>query len=47
MKKIFLIIGILSVLSSTSQSSEWNVVANELIGYNFYVDKIFLGENFQ
>ena len=46
MKKIFLIIGLLSVLSSTSQASEWNVVASELIGYNFYIDKAFLGENF-
>ena len=46
MRKISLIIGILSVLASTSQASEWNVVANELIGYNFYVDKAFLGENF-
>ena len=46
MKKIFLIIGLLSVLSSTSQASEWNMVTNELIGYNFYIDKAFLGENF-
>ena len=46
MKKIFLIIGLLSILASTSQASEWNVVASELIGYNFYVDKAFLGENF-
>jgi len=46
MKKIFLIIGMLSVLASTSQASEWNVVASELIGYNFYIDKAFLGENF-
>ena len=46
MKKIFLIIGLLSVLANTSQASEWNMVANELIGYNFYIDKAFLGENF-
>ena len=46
MKKLFLIIGMLSVLASTSQASGWNVVANELIGYNFYIDKAFLGENF-
>jgi len=46
MKKIFLIIGMLSVLASTSQASEWNIVASELIGYNFYIDKAFLGENF-
>ena len=39
MKKIFFIIGLLSILASTSKASEWNVVANELIGYNFYVDK--------
>ena len=46
MKKIFLIIGLLSILASTSQASEWNIVASELIGYNFYIDKAFLGENF-
>ena len=46
MKKLFLIIGLLSVLANTSQASEWNMVANELIGYNFYIDKAFLGENF-
>ena len=46
MKKIFLIIGMLSVLASASQASEWNVVASELIGYNFYIDKAFSGENF-
>ena len=46
MKKIFLIIGMLSILSSISQASEWNIVASELIGYNFYIDKTFLGENF-
>ena len=46
MKKLFLIIGMLSVLASPSQASEWNVVASELIGYNFYIDKAFLGENF-
>ena len=46
MKKLFLIIGLLSVLASTSQASEWNIVASELIGYNFYIDKAFLGENF-
>ena len=46
MKKLFLIIGLLSILASTSQASEWNIVASELIGYNFYIDKAFLGENF-
>ena len=46
MKKLFLIIGMLSVLASTSQASEWNIVASELIGYNFYIDKAFLVENF-
>ena len=46
MKKLFLIIGILSIIASTSQASEWNIVASELIGYNFYIDKAFLGENF-
>jgi len=46
MKKIFLIIGMLSVLASISQASEWNIITNELTGYNFYIDKAFLGENF-
>ena len=46
MKKIFLIIGMFLILASTSQASEWNVVSSELIGYNFYIDKAFLGKNF-
>ena len=46
MKKLFLFFGMLSVLVSTLQASEWNIVAYELIGYNFYIDKAFLGENF-
>ena len=46
MKKIILIIGMLSVLARPSQASEWNVIANGLIGYNFYIDKALLGENF-
>ena len=46
MKKLFLILGMLSVLASTSQANEWNIVTSELVGYNFYIDKAFLGENF-
>ena len=46
MKKMFLIIGMLAILTSVSQASEWNIVSSELIGYNFYIDKAFLGENF-
>ena len=46
MKKVFLIIGIISVLTSTSQSSEWNIISSELTGYNFYTNKIIKGENF-
>jgi len=48
MKKIFLIIGIVSVLASNSQASEWNIVTSDLIGYNFYtdIDRVFLGKNF-
>lgn len=46
MKKLFLIIGMLSVQVNTAQASEWNIVANELIGYNFYIDKVILEENF-
>ncbi len=46
MKKMFLIIGMLAILTSESQASEWNVVSSELIGYNFYIDKAFLGKNF-
>ena len=48
MKKIFLIIGIVSVLTSSSHSGEWNIIATDLTGYNFYtnIDRIFLGKNF-
>ena len=45
MKKIFLIIGILSILSASSHASGWTVT-DEVLFYNFYVDKVFLGENF-
>jgi ABC-type uncharacterized transport system YnjBCD substrate-binding protein len=46
MKKIFLIIGIVSVLTSASQASEWKIISNELTGYNFYTNKIIKGGNF-
>ncbi len=46
MKKVFLIIGIISVLTSTSQSREWNIISSELTGYNFYTNKIIKGGNF-
>ena len=46
MKKAFLIIGIISVLTSATQSSEWNIISSELNGYNFYTNKIIKGGNF-
>ena len=46
MKKIFLIIGMFLILVSTSQASEWSAINNDTFGYNFYVDRVFLGENF-
>ena len=46
MKKVFLIIGIISVLTSASQASEWNIIASDLTGYNFYTNKIIKGGNF-
>ncbi len=46
MKKVFLIIGIISVLTSATQASEWNIIASELTGYNFYTNKIIKGGNF-
>ena len=46
MKKIFLIIGIISILTSTSQASEWNIISSELTGYNFYKNKFIRGANF-
>ena len=46
MKKIFLIIGIVSVLTNTSQASEWKIISSELTGYNFYTNKIIKGGNF-
>ena len=46
MKKVFLIIGIISVLTSTSQASEWNIISSELTGYNFYTNKIIKGGKF-
>ena len=46
MKKVFLIIGIISVLTSLSQASEWNIISSELTGYNFYTNKIIKGVNF-
>jgi ABC-type uncharacterized transport system YnjBCD substrate-binding protein len=46
MKKIFLVIGIILVLTSISQASEWNIISSELTGYNFYTNKIIKGGNF-
>ena len=46
MKKVFLIIGIISVLISVSKASEWNIISSELTGYNFYTNKIIKGGNF-
>ena len=46
MKKIFLIIGIVSILSNVSQASEWKIISDELTGYNFYTNKMIKGRNF-
>ena len=46
MKKLFLIIGIVSILTSASQASEWNIITNDLTGYNFYTNKMIKGGNF-
>jgi len=46
MKKIFLIIGIVSVLANSSQASEWSSVSDAYLGYNFYTDKTLSGANF-
>ena len=46
MKKLFLIIGIVSILTSTSQASEWIIISSELTGYNFYTNKLIKGGNF-
>ena len=45
MKKIFLIIGVLSILSASSHAAGWTT-NDEILFYNFYVDKAFLGESF-
>jgi len=46
MKKIFLIIGMVSVLTSASQASEWKIISSELTGYNFYTNKLIKGGKF-
>ena len=46
MKKIFMIFGIIAALHNTSQASEWNVISNDLNGYNFYTNKFIQGANF-
>ena len=46
MKKIFLIIGIVSILTSASQASEWKIISSELTGYNFYTNKLIKGGKF-
>ena len=46
MNKVFLIIGILLLLVSASQASEWRAINNDTFGYIFYVDRVFLGKNF-
>ncbi len=45
MKKLIMIIGIIAALNSTSQASEWNVISNDLKGYNFYTNKFIKGAN--
>ena len=46
MKKIIMIFGIIAALHNTSQASEWNVISNDLNGYNFYTNKFIRGANF-
>ena len=46
MKKALMIVGIIVALHSTSQASEWNLVSNDLNGYNFYTNKFIKGKNF-
>ncbi len=46
MKKIIMIFGIIAALHNTSQASEWNVISNDLNGYNFYTNKFIKGANF-
>jgi len=46
MKKALMIVGIILALHSTSQASEWNLVSNDLNGYNFYTNKFIKGANF-
>ena len=45
MKKIIMIFGIIAALHNTSQASEWNVISNDLNGYNFYTNKFIKGTN--
>lgn len=46
MKKALMIMGIITALNNTSQASEWNVISNDLNGYNFYTNKFIKGANF-
>jgi hypothetical protein len=46
MKKVFMILGIIAALHSTSHASEWKVISNDLNGYNFYTNKLIKGANF-
>ena len=46
MKKVLMIMGIIAALNNTSQASEWNVISNDLNGYNFYTNKFIKGANF-
>ena len=46
MKKLFLIIGIVSILTSASQATEWSITTNDLTGYNFYTNTLIKGGNF-
>ena len=46
MKKALMIMGIITALNNTSQASEWNVISNDLNGYNFYTNKFIKDTNF-
>ena len=46
MNKALVIMGIIVALHNTSQASEWNVISNDLNGYNFYTNKFIKEANF-
>ena len=45
-KKVIMIMGIITALHSTSHASEWNIIYTDLNGYNFYSNKFIKDTNF-